>query len=107
MGMPCDQCERPAVIDQPYCSGHLCDRHFRDSVVERVRREMHRQLPRFAGGTVAVALSGGKDSAVALDLTRRYFARRPNVRLVAISVDEGIEGYRPATLRAAAELTER
>ncbi len=105
--MPCDRCERPAVIDQPYCSGHLCDRHFRDSVEERVRREMHRQLPRFAGGTVAVAVSGGKDSAVALVLTQRYFSRRPNVRLVAVSVDEGIDGYRSATLRSARVLTAR
>ncbi len=66
---------------------------------------MHRQLPRFAGATVAVALSGGKDSSVTLALAHRYFQRRPTVRLVAVSVDEGIAGYRPATLRAAEELT--
>jgi len=66
---------------------------------------MHRQLPRFGGGTVAVALSGGKDSSVALALSHRYFARRPTVRLVALSVDEGIAGYRPATLAAAEHLT--
>lgn len=100
----CDECDEPAVIDQPYCSGHRCAAHFRRSVRERVRREMHRQLPRFRGGTIAVALSGGKDSAVALALTREYFDRRPNVRIVAITVDEGIVGYRPATIARAAEL---
>ncbi len=105
--MRCDACPRDAVIDQPYRGAHLCSAHFSASVWERVRREMHRQLPRFRGGTVAVALSGGKDSAVALATAVRYFARRPNVRLVAISVDEGIAGYRPATLRAAAALTGR
>jgi uncharacterized protein (TIGR00269 family) len=67
---------------------------------------MHRQLPRFSRGTVAVALSGGKDSSVALALTHRYFRRRPTVRVVALSVDEGISGYRPATLSAARRLTE-
>jgi uncharacterized protein (TIGR00269 family) len=67
---------------------------------------MHRQLPRFGRGTVAVAVSGGKDSAVALALTHRYFRRRPTVRVVAVSVDEGISGYRPATLEAARRLTE-
>ena len=66
---------------------------------------MHRQLPRFGKGTVAVALSGGKDSSVALALAHRYFARRSTVRLLAVSVDEGIVGYRPATLDAAARLT--
>lgn len=67
---------------------------------------MHRQLPAFGQGTVAVALSGGKDSAVALSLSHRYFRRRPTVRVVAISVDEGITGYRSGTLRAAQALTE-
>jgi uncharacterized protein (TIGR00269 family) len=66
---------------------------------------MHRQLPRFPGGTIAVALSGGKDSAVALSLSHRYFQHRRPVRLVAISVDEGIPGYRPVTLAAAEALT--
>ena len=103
--MRCSTCSAPAVIDQPYRGAHACAAHLAASVEERFRREMHRQLPRFPGGTVAVALSGGKDSAVALSLAHRYFLRRRPVRLVAISVDEGIPGYRPRTLSAAAELT--
>lgn len=103
--MRCTACPAPAVIDQPYRGAHLCAEHLGASVEARFRSEMHRQFPRFRGGTVAVALSGGKDSSVALSLSERYFRGRPAVRLVAISVDEGIPGYRPATLRAAAELT--
>ncbi len=102
--MRCDACDAEAVVDQPYRRGHLCGPHLLDSVRERVRRELHRQVPGFRGGTIAVALSGGKDSAVALALTRAYFGRRPNVRLVALTVDEGIAGYRPATIERAAEL---
>jgi uncharacterized protein (TIGR00269 family) len=102
----CDHCDEAAVIDQPYAAAHRCRRHFLESVDERVRREIHRQVPRFPGGTIAVALSGGKDSATALTVTRRYFARRPNVRLVALTVDEGIAGYRTATITRAQELTE-
>jgi uncharacterized protein (TIGR00269 family) len=101
----CSSCPSTAIVDQPYRGGHLCAEHFTASVEERVREEFHRQIPRFSGGTVAVALSGGKDSAVALALAEAYFRRRPNVRLVAISVDEGIAGYRSATLRCAEELT--
>jgi len=102
----CSACPQPAIVDAPYRGGHLCEAHLRASVEERFRREMHRQLPRFGRGTVAVALSGGKDSSVALALAHRYFARRPTVRLVAVSVDEGIDGYRAATLAAAARLTD-
>ena len=103
--MRCSACSRSAVVDQPYRGRHLCADHLTRSVEERFRRAMHRQLPRFGPGTLAVALSGGKDSAVALRLTHRYFHLRPGVRIVAISVDEGIERYRPRTLAAAAKLT--
>ncbi len=103
--MRCSACPRPPVVDAPYRGGHLCAEHLRASVEERFRAEMHRQLPRFAGGTVAVALSGGKDSSVALALAQRYFAGRPTTTLAAVSVDEGIDGYRAGTLEAAARLT--
>ncbi len=102
--MRCSACPAPAVVDAPYRGGHLCGDHLRASVRERFRREMHRQLPRFRGGTVAVALSGGKDSATALALAAAYFARRPTVSVVAVSVNEGIDGYRGATLEAASRL---
>jgi uncharacterized protein (TIGR00269 family) len=40
-----------------------------------------------------------------LTFAKEYFARRPNVRLVALTVDEGIAGYRSATIREAEQLT--
>ncbi len=105
--MTCERCGSASVIDRPYAGDHPCAEHFRSSVVERFRREMHRQFPRFRGGTVAVAVSGGKDSATALALSVPYFARRPGVRVVALSIDEGIPGYRPPGLVRAGQLAER
>jgi len=103
----CERCGAPSVIDRPYEGSHPCAKHFRSSVEERFRREVHRQFPRFAGGRIAVALSGGKDSAVALALVHRYFARRPGAEVVAVTVDEGIAGYRPKTIQRSVELCER
>jgi uncharacterized protein (TIGR00269 family) len=103
----CSSCATEAIVDQPYRGRHACARHFRASVEARVRRELGRQLERFPGGTLAVALSGGKDSAVALALTRSILADRRDVALVALTVDEGIDRYRPATVAAARELTQR
>jgi len=53
------------------------------------------------GDRVAVALSGGKDSTALLLLLHRLFGPRDDVRLVAVTVDEGIAGYREATIRSA------
>jgi uncharacterized protein (TIGR00269 family) len=72
-----------------------------------VRHELARQTASLPRGTIAVALSGGKDSSVALALTHALLAGRRDRSLVALTVDEGIAGYRPATVRAARELTER
>jgi len=100
----CAECDAPAIIDQPYRQAHLCGAHFDRSVERRFERTMRRQLARSAPATLAVALSGGKDSATALALTHRFFAERPGTRVVAVSVDEGIAGYRAPTLKAAAAL---
>ena len=102
--MRCDRCSTEAVIDRPYAGDHLCGSHFASTVEDRARRTLHRQLPRFHRGTVAVALSGGKDSAVTLRLAHGYFSRRPTVHLVALTVDEGIAGYRPPTMEKARAL---
>jgi len=54
-----------------------------------------------------VAISGGKDSAVLLDSLVDRVGKRPDVTIIAGTVDEGIEGYRPPSLVCAQELCER
>ncbi len=53
-----------------------------------------------------MALSGGKDSSVVLSLLARFARGRPDLSVTALTIDEGIEGYRPATVAAARKLTE-
>lgn len=43
---------------------------------------------------IAVAVSGGKDSLTLLKILRKTERRFPKARLTAITVDEGIRGYR-------------
>ncbi len=105
-------CSRPgcggtAIIDRPYAGDHLCTLHFRESIRDRVRRELHHQAPGLRGGLLAVGLSGGKDSAVTLALTHRILGSRRGLRMVAITIDEGISDYRPRTVESARELTRR
>jgi len=99
-------CRHPAVIDLPYAGSHLCRTHFGLFVEKRVRRDLHRQAPGLNGGTLAVALSGGKDSSVMLTLLVKFLGMRRNVKIVAITVDEGILGYRSQTIAQAVKLTQ-
>jgi len=56
---------------------------------------------------VAVALSGGKDSTALLLLLHRLLPLWGDVRLIAITIDEGIAGYREETIQSAEQLTGR
>ncbi len=50
---------------------------------------------------IAVAISGGKDSCAALLLVHDILGERRDVTISAITVDEGIAGYRPEALEKA------
>lgn len=100
----CDHCEGPPVVWQRYAGAHLCERHFRESVERRIRKELARQGEFPPGARIAVAYSGGKDSTVALHAMAEVAAARPDVELVALTIDEGIEGYRPPALALTADV---
>ncbi len=57
------------------------------------------------GDRIAVALSGGKDSITLLYMLHKIFQNRRDIELLAVTVDEGIEGYREHTLENAIKLT--
>jgi uncharacterized protein (TIGR00269 family) len=52
---------------------------------------------------IAVAVSGGKDSISLLHVLAKIEKQFPKATLLAITVDEGIKGYRDEALRIAAE----
>ena len=78
---------------RPYSGERLCRRCFLDSIVEKTRRTISKHKMLSHGDKIGVAVSGGKDSLTLLhilsDITRGHASE-----LVALIVDEGIEGYR-------------
>ena len=53
---------------------------------------------------ILVCISGGKDSAVLLDMLVKIVGNRRDVELICGCVDEGIEGYRSPSMECAREL---
>ena len=96
--MRCDQCGKDAVTFIRYNGAHLCSDHFMKYVERRVKKEIRQQCDLDNGGTVAVAVSGGKDSMVTLSILYETFRKRKDVEIHCVTIDEGIEGYRPPSV---------
>ncbi|QSZ68421.1 TIGR00269 family protein [Methanofollis aquaemaris] len=96
--MQCSKCRKEAVIWQRYSGLHLCRDHFIADVEAKAKREIRKRRWVRSGDTIAVALSGGKDSGALLHFLARTFGERRDVTLLALTVDEGIAGYRDPTV---------
>jgi len=109
--MECDKCGERAVLHAAYSGLHLCEDHLCRSVERRIRRRIREDnlLPDDATPESperwVIGLSGGKDSVVLAKVLHETFARDPRVELVALSIHEGIEGYRDQSIEACRELT--
>lgn len=90
----CTKCGNPNVIITRKQSGQsLCADCFIKSVVKKVQQTIRREKLLNKGDKVMVALSGGKDSVVTLDILNSYRERHV-IDLCAVTIDEGIKGYR-------------
>src|SRR6267143_1957543 len=100
----CSRCGGAVFYTRKYSGESLCAQCFRESIVEKTRRTMSKYGMVAQGDRVAVAVSGGKDSLSLLKVLHELSAPR-RATLVAISVDEGVAGYREEALEHARSLT--
>ncbi|MBE3121303.1 MAG: TIGR00269 family protein [Thermoplasmata archaeon] len=98
MTIQCLKCSKPSITFIRYSGAHLCKKHFIEFVERRVKKDIKKQGKTTDDATIGIALSGGKDSTVALYLMHEIFSKRPNFTLYAVTVDEGIDGYRDKSL---------
>ena len=103
--MKCQRCNKTAVLFQKYSNAHLCKVHFIEDVERKVKRDIRKFRMVGKGERIAVTLSGGKDSTVLLYVLNKIFQNRKDLEIFAISIDEGIHGYREHTLEHAVNLT--
>jgi len=100
MTIHCLKCKKPAVTFIRYNGTHLCKNHFIEYFEKRVKKEIKKQGKTEEGSKIGVAVSGGKDSIATLHIMHDIFSKRPDISLYAITVDEGIKGYRDESIKA-------
>jgi tRNA(Ile)-lysidine synthase TilS/MesJ len=89
----CHKCGKKAIVYQKYSGMLLCQTHF-DLDVNRKIRESLRRTNLFAHEAhIAIALSGGSDSATLLFALKSIFSQRRDIEFTAIILDEGSEVY--------------
>ena len=99
----CARCGGNAVFTRRYSGESLCLSCFRESIVDKTRRTVSKYHMLAPGERVAVAVSGGKDSLSLLKVLSTQYPPRRN-HILAISVDEGVAGYRDEALEHARRL---
>jgi len=84
-----------------YSGEKLCTRCFCRSIENKVRATIAKyDMLRF-DDKIAIGVSGGKDSMALLYILAKLEKSFPKAKLVAITVDEGIRGYRDEALKIA------
>jgi len=98
---------RPAFFFRQYSGEWLCRKCFTQSIEAKVRATItHYHMLDF-DDHLAVAVSGGKDSLSILYILAKLRKFRPKTTLTAITVDEGIKGYRDEALEIASALCKK
>ncbi|MFA6226126.1 MAG: TIGR00269 family protein [Methanoregula sp.] len=103
----CALCGETPVIRLREPDRHLCAAHLIADVEGRAARTIRERELVKPHDRIAVAFSGGKDSTALQVILSRLLLSWEDVSLVAITVDEGIAGYRDDTIRAAEEVTKK
>jgi uncharacterized protein (TIGR00269 family) len=95
--MKCDRCKNTAVYSRKYSGENLCSECFSSSILRKAAKTISKYSMIKNGELVCVAVSGGKDSLSLLDVLSKM-SKNHNFRIHAVTIDEGIPGYREEAL---------
>jgi len=96
----CTRCGGKPFYTRRYSGETLCASCFKDSIAEKTKRTVSKYGMFGPRDRIAVAVSGGKDSLSLLRVLSELYLPQQN-EIVAISVDEGVAGYRDEALEHA------
>lgn len=96
----CSFCTRNAVWKRPWDRQFLCLNHFNSAFLKKVQKTINEYKLFERDDIIAIGVSGGKDSIVLLDVMVKLQEKYPT-KIIAVSIDEGIRGYREDGLKYA------
>lgn len=102
--MKCDSCgSGPVIIHRKHSGQVLC----KDCFIQRMQKKVLKDIRKYKlvskGDKILLGLSGGKDSVMTMDILSNL-QERGIVELVAVTIDEGIAGYRAEGVEIATEI---
>ena len=95
--MKCARCQNEAVYSRKYSGESLCSLCFSNSILRKTAKTISKYNMIRNGELVCVGVSGGKDSLALLDILKNM-SDTHNFEIIAVTVDEGIPGYRDEAL---------
>ena len=95
--MQCDKCQNTAVYTRKYSGESLCSECFSNSILRKAAKTISKYNMIKNNDLVCVGVSGGKDSLVLLN-TLKKMSQSHNFKIIAVTIDEGIPGYRDEAL---------
>ncbi len=104
--MKCDRCENTVVYSRKYSGENFCSDCFSKSIIHKTTKTISKYNMIESGDVVGVAVSGGKDSLSLLQVMKKISLDH-NFKLKAITVDEGIPGYRDEALKIVEEFCKK
>jgi uncharacterized protein (TIGR00269 family) len=102
-----DCCENPSFSRDPRSKKKYCRTHFTKLIEKRVRKTINLYKMMDRNDHIGLGYSGGKDSTMLLHILSKLQKNYQNCEITALTIDEGIEGYRDGCLRLTQENTKK
>ncbi len=101
------KCNKGAFYVSPLNGRSFCQECFTTFFINRIKRTISRKKMFTPNDRIMIAVSGGADSVCLLHVLKNIEVKFPKVELIAVTIDEGIVGYRDGALKLAQGNAER